>query len=474
MIRVLTSIAPDSSGKPRVKTWRTGTLTYTKVGLAFLFFWLLWGDFAWSMKERAMGHSGVMQLLMGRFHPSDTFLGLVLGTLPPALSLIVVPIVCYKSDRHRGSWGRRIPFLVAATPFTVVSMLCLAFSPQMGEMVNRALGKYSPGLETSALGCIALWWLVFELAALTITALFNGLVNDVVPAQVLGRFYGLFRAMSLIVGMIFNLWVLAKAETYYVWIFIGVGMLYGIGFTTMCLKVREGEYPASVPMDRGRDTTGFLHGARIYFQECFSSSYYNLYFLTMGLSWLIQTPSIFNILYAKSVHMSLGAFGECLTVTYFCSLILAYPLGALVDRFHPLRIGIFAQMLYALALLMGGLFARDAFTFGLVLVVTGVLSGAWMTATASLGQRLLPKAEFAQFFSAAGMVQYSLMALGGPVAGLFLDFVVHHEYRFIFYMSFGIAVAALLCNLALHRRFMKLGGPRNYIAPEFGGVKVAS
>ena len=35
---------------PQKKIWHAGTLTYTTAGVVLLFFWLLWGDFAWSMK----------------------------------------------------------------------------------------------------------------------------------------------------------------------------------------------------------------------------------------------------------------------------------------------------------------------------------------------------------------------------------------------------------------------------------------
>ena len=35
------------------RTWRNGTLGYTAGGLAVLFLWLMWGDFAYSMKDRA-------------------------------------------------------------------------------------------------------------------------------------------------------------------------------------------------------------------------------------------------------------------------------------------------------------------------------------------------------------------------------------------------------------------------------------
>ena len=43
------------------KTWKAGTLVYTSAGLAMLFFWLLWGDFTWAMKDRAVGPSATLR-----------------------------------------------------------------------------------------------------------------------------------------------------------------------------------------------------------------------------------------------------------------------------------------------------------------------------------------------------------------------------------------------------------------------------
>jgi hypothetical protein len=37
-------------------------------------------------------------------------------------------------------------------------------------------------------------------------AVFGGLINDVVPPALIGRFFGLFRAVSLLAGIIFNFW----------------------------------------------------------------------------------------------------------------------------------------------------------------------------------------------------------------------------------------------------------------------------
>ena len=65
---------PPAADRPAPKLWTVGTLTYTAAGLTVLFSWLLWGDFAWSMKERSV--TPVVQLLLKKFQASDTLAGL--------------------------------------------------------------------------------------------------------------------------------------------------------------------------------------------------------------------------------------------------------------------------------------------------------------------------------------------------------------------------------------------------------------
>jgi hypothetical protein len=52
-----------------------------------------------------------------------------------------------------------------------------------------------------------------------------------------------------------------------------------------------------------------------------------------------------------------------------------------------------------------------------------------------------------------------------PVIGTFLDHH-NHNYRYTFYISGGIAAAALMASIVLHAKFMRLGGPKNFIAPD--------
>ena len=126
--------------------WQVGTLAYTGLGLATLTFWLLWGDVAWSLRDRSV--PSVMQLLFQKFGASNFVSSLLISTLPYAMILLIGPIISYRSDRHRSRWGRRIPFLAIHIPFVVLSMVAVAFSPQLGDLLHQGLGQYSPSLST--------------------------------------------------------------------------------------------------------------------------------------------------------------------------------------------------------------------------------------------------------------------------------------------------------------------------------------
>lgn len=451
------------SSQPNVgeKKWSVGSLTYTSGGLVVLFCWLLWGDFAWSMRDRSI--PAVLQLLLKKFEASDALSGLLIGSLPAGLALVLGPIISYKSDRHRGRWGRRIPFLLIPTPIAVLAMLGMAFSPRLGLLLHEVLGDRSPGTGFLIIACLGGFWTLFEFASIVANSVFGGLVNDVVPQAVIGRFFGMFRALSLIAGIIFNFWMLGKAETHYIWIFIGIAALYGLGFSAMCLKVKEGDYPPP-PEIPGR-AGGFLPAVKTYFRDCFSKPYYLWFFAAMALSGMAIAPiNTFSVFFAKSVRMEMDTYGKYLALTYGFSLVLAYPLGILADKFHPLRLSIVALFLYAAVMFAGGLFAKDASTFGYAFVAHGLVAGIYFTASASIGQRLLPRSRFAELGSAGSIVGGLSAMIVAPSVGLFLDYN-GHVYRYIFYISFVIALGAILALLVLHRKFMQLGGPKCYQAP---------
>jgi MFS family permease len=456
--------SPDSTppGPTRPKLWRVGTLTYTTAGLVVLFCWLLWGDFAWMLKERSA--SPVVQIMLRKFKASDFLTGLFLLSLPAAIGLLLGPVVSYRSDRHRGRWGRRIPYLLVTTPIAAGAMFGLAFSPAIGSWLHAHMGWSPESLNFTIIVVLGLSWTVFEFATITANAVFGGLLNDVVPHEVIGRFFGIFRAVSLLTGMFFNYYLIGHAQQNYLPILVGLGTVYGVGFFLMCLRVREGQYPPPEEMAAGQPP-GLVSAARSYLRDCFTKPYYLLVFGAMGLSTLSFTPvNLFGVYSAESFGLTMESYGKYIVVTYACSLLLAYPLGWMADRVHALRMAIGAIVLYALVMLAGWFGIVGPRSYGVVFLIHGVVAGCYFTGAASLGQMLFPKLKFAQFASAGGLIFGVVNIVFGPAMGILLDWL-GHDYRYTFGAGALIALAALAVNLMVYRRFMALGGPRGYVAP---------
>jgi MFS family permease len=445
--------------------WTTGTLSYTTAGLVVLFAWLLWGDFAWSMRERSIW--SVTLLLFKKFEASDTLTGILTVTIPCILGLLVCPVISYLSDRHRGRLGRRIPFLLVSTPLVVISLVGLAFSPSAGTWIHDHLGSHSLGLNFTVLVIMGLSWTMFEFACVITNCIFGGLVNDVVPQSVMGRFYGLFRIFSLCAGIVFNYWLLAKSESHFVVILLGIAAFYGIGFTLMCAKVKEGQYPpVTEPANLPGTNGSFGRAVKSYVLSCFGNRFYLWYFAMVAASALSCGPvNTYSVYYAKSLGMSMALFGKCLAITYAISIILAYPIGALVDRFHPLRVCTVTLSLYAACVFWSGFYARDIATFQVAIIVHGVISGIYFTASASLAQRLLPRERFTELGSACGIIMTMITMSVTPLLGYILD-LSGHLYHYTFFAAALITTLAVVLCLVVDRKFVALGGPKNYVAPE--------
>lgn len=480
------SVQIDASGK---KTWRIGTLTYTSAGLVVLFGWLLFGDFAWSMRDRSVTPMAAWYLKS--LNVPNFLFGLILTSFPALIGLFLGPIISVKSDNHRGKWGRRIPFLMVTTPIAAFGMIGIALTPIManwlhdvlaashpfGSQIHAALDPYAAGAQllrvlenkmiVSVL-CFAVFWAAFEFATIASMAVFGGLVNDVVPKQMIGRFYGLFRAISLIDGIIFNHYLMGKVPNHFTLILFVVGVFYGVAFMLMCFKVKEGEYPPPPPPDPNAksETARRLSTIKSYFRECFANPYYLSVFLMMTMASVSFLPvNAFAIPYATSVNLSMEEYGQCLVIAFTFSLCCAYFIGWLADAIHPLRLLMLAMVLYLGVCIWSFNFARDAENFKMAFILHAITSGTYGSGTASIGQRLFPQSKFAQFASAAGIF-LSIFGIGvGPLVGSVID-VTGNRYEFVFVLGGMGSITALILALIVYRRFQALGGSQHYVAPE--------
>jgi maltose/moltooligosaccharide transporter len=453
----------DAAGR---RLWRAGTLTYTTAGLVVLFAWLLWGDFAWNMKDRAITPVG--QLMLRQFGASDFLVSLLVGSVPAAIGLILGPVISVRSDRHRGRWGRRIPYLLIPTPIIAFTLVGLAYTVPVGDWLHGFLGANSPGELGCRLIAFSFFWAAFEVFQTIAQAVFGGLINDVVPQEVIGRFFGLFRIVSLFAAIIFNFKLIGIAETHSKEIFLGLGLLFGVGFMLMCLMVKEGDYPPPAPLApdaKGALQTAFANTSG-YLRECFSNRYYLWLFAAGMLGGLASAPvNTFSVFYAKSMNINMTDYGHLLVITYCFSIVSAYFIGWAADKFHPVRLGIISLAVYATAMLWGGWAATDARTFSIIFVLHGVIQGVYNTGIASLGQRLYPKVKFAQFASAGGIIGGLGFMILTPLTGKYLD-LTGNVYSHTFYMSGALSLVALISFIVIWQKMKNYGGHKGYQPPE--------
>jgi MFS family permease len=465
----LLPVSGQTSSHAPAKTWRSGTLVYTSAGLVALFLWLLLGDFAWSMRDRSVGP--MAQWYLNHLGVSSLLFGLLVTSFPAAIGLFLGPIVSVMSDRHRGPRGRRIPFLLVTTPVAALGMVGLGLTPVLSEFMHSLVSGMNE--KVAALVCFGMFWTVFEFGAVASKSVFGGLINDVVPRPLIGRFYGLFRAVALLDGMAFNFWIMGWVPGHFTLILCTIGIFYGIAFVWVCLKIREGGYPP--PPREGGETTATDVAGRMrrgaaeiqrYCRECFSQSYYVAVFIMLMLAGVTHMPvNVFIIPQARSLGVDMGLYGKFVALTFLISLSISFFLGWLADKFHPLRVVMVTLLAYIVVALLGGFFATTQRTFLAIWVMHSVLNGAYLTSVASLGQRLFPHSRFAQFASAGEAFLAIASMVAVPMVGTLID-VSGKNYRFSFFAGGFLALGALSCAFYVYARFKKLGGPSNYIAPE--------
>ena len=464
--------------------WSVGTLTYTAAGLAVLFALLLWGDFAWSMKDRVV-FPMTTKLAKVRFGLNDTWYSVLIISFPNFTNIFLMPIVSYLSDRHRGRLGRRIPFLLFTTPFVVAGLLGIGLNAEIGKLL-QAITPLDGRMATLVAFCI--FWVLFDFGNTLATQIFNALVNDVVPQRIIGRFFSLFRIISLLAGILYNYYLFEHTLEWFKWIFLAIGVLYAAGLYSMCFFVKEGQYPPPEAVPEGTGKIQRVFGAFFeYFRQCFSVPYYRWIIVALLLASICFQPiNNFAIQYAEAINVPDSTFGQLLAITYCFSIVLSYPLGSLADRFHPIRTSFVSLVAYSALMLVGWLVVGNPWqkeityhipglmsepktlvmsSFAIVFIIHGVVSGCYFTLSSSLPLRLFPGSIFAQFASANAMILALGTTITAPAFGYFLD-VQDSNYHLLFLLGAVLSLISAVAFVKIHFYYKRFGGDPGYVAPD--------
>jgi maltose/moltooligosaccharide transporter len=414
------------------------------VGLGALLFWLLCGDFGVSMRERAAVPSALE--LLRRHAASDTTISLLLSTVPAALSLLLVPLAGYHSDRCRSRLGRRKPFLMIAAPTGLLAMVGLAASPTLAISLDSALDSWSPGLHNCRLALFSLFWAAFDCAAISAFSLFNGLVNDLVPAGLLGRFFAVFRIVSLTIGITYHNWIFALTDHYLREVLLGVGLFFCLPILAMALMLKETPLPPdAAPADK---TERRLRFPLDHVLACFRHRSYGWAVAAFVLASVTFSPfNTFYLHYAHAAGIQKATLGALTAAGYAVSIVSAFAIGSMADRFGAARVSVVIMTVYCAISAAGFAMVSDAASFRAFYFAHVVISGAWFTAAASMPMALFPRASFVQFNSTKDLMVIFGTILVSSVQGPMLD-LSEHDYR---YTLLAGTVFSLLCVVCLLR-----------------------
>lgn len=460
-------------------SFSVGTLVYSKAGLAWLFTWLLWGDFCFTMMETVV--PSIVPLRLRELNAPNWIIGLVLVTLPCILNVSLNPIISTASDRHRGRMGRRIPFMLFTVPVVSIALSMMAFSTELGAWLYGLTWAYT-GWSASAVtvGAIAIAMGLFKFSDMFVNTVFWYFFNDVVPHNVMARFLSLFRIVGACAGVLYNYFIYQYALSHLRLIFICVASLYLFGFTIMCLIVKEGKYPP--PSKLSEERCNILKMIKVYFSECLQHRLY-IYFFLHNMFWgLSGACSIFTVFLNLSLGLTLQQLGSIAAAVGVASIILAYPAGALADRFHPLRamLWIKAGMLLIAPLNFIWLFSDFTsdlnFKILIALQVIGLPLGLIYSAVSlPMHMRILPKDRFGQFCSFNAICQAGVGAIGGVFAGGYIDLMRRafpdtvwgkdYCYRMIPAWGLPFLILGMIFLFLLYRTWKELGGDRYYVPP---------
>lgn len=459
------------------RIFRCGSLSYTRRGLVALFAWMLWGDFCFTLMEAIV--PSILPLKLRSLDSPNVVIGFILTTLPGVFNIGITPWLSFKSDRHRGPFGRRMPFILYTAPFLTLTLILIGYSDSIGAWVQRMFlsgDTFSQAQVTIVL--LAVFAAAFDFFNMFVNTVFWYLFNDVVPPAFIGRFMGWFKLVGTLTGALYNFFIFRYAESHMREIFLGAALLYLVGFGIMCLRVREGEYPA--PPAEERKKQSWLQSFKTYSRDCFGIRLYLDITLMYACVAMASCIGVFNVFFLKSLGLDLnliGKMGAISAITVPVCLVFA---GVLVDKWHPVRICAY-NTCYGAFLAFGGwvwLFIDKPptlvyFWIGAVssAIFSPLLSSIALTAGLPYQMILYPKERFGQFCGAVALIRAPASILGGTLAGLYVDgwrhFFPDNDYAYRFNFIWGGVMAVLACyfQYRVFRTWKRLGGEHHYEPP---------
>lgn len=465
------TIADPQPPTPSPRQWSVGTLSYTRGQLIQVFFWMLLGDFCLHLMDNGVVPT-LVPLQLESYGASKWLIGLIYGTLINVMYFFLTPIVSTASDRHRSRLGRRVPFLLFATPFLAIALILLGFSHHIAKLSQlwfpALLGNYSTMNIALVLACV--FFLLVKFFDMFPQSVYYYMWADVIPPELMGTFGALFRVFYALGSFVFNKFLIGLAKEHPEEIYMASAGMYLVAFLLLCWRVKEGKYPPPEQVSRadGSRVQRFTDAARVYLRECFSHSFWWKYFLMSAAFQAGYQPFIANIVFfGKEIYggdeTGLRNYGSVMATKDLIWIGIYFVLVFVMRWVHPLKAAVLGYVLMTVTALLGFVLIRSPETFSLFTILTFITVAVYLGGTAAMNARILPREQFGQFASAGAMVFRISIAVAAVAMGLVLDWT--HSNRYVFLWMFVFQAIGTVLGISVFFDWKNLGGERSYRPP---------
>lgn len=400
------------------KRYTVGTLEYSFWQMMNIFFWMLWGSIALTSLGQTFGAS--TKFLYRANGLSDTFLAVVTGTIFGMINVVMNPVLSTMSDRHRGRLGRRVPYILYTALPTAFFLAAMPFYPYLIRLLPETILGFSTVSLVFGAGSILYWFFYLYVAIL-----YFYLIPDVIPAELMGRFYGLFRVSGVIFGTAFSWWVYKYVQDFPQYIYPACAVFYLLTIGGMCYFVREGDYPP--PENSGSKLPWYkklVATVKQYISDCYGHKYYLVFYIT-GVAYGVHgcINMFMDFFYLEGCGLTMAELGKLGAILGVVGMISCFCAGFVTDKLGAFATSIISLLLLALSYFSCGIFIHG-YTSALILRIPQSVFGCiYAVAAGRILVEVYPRSKFGMMASGSNLLTSLVAALINIPFGLFSDFM---------------------------------------------------